>query len=413
MRILIALFLLLAFQAAAFSQAYWIYPDQFLTLQNAIDTAADGDVILVRPGTYTEPANDIVFDHRAITVRSDVDGYYWTHDLAPAETILTKGQSADIVTFLNDDHSVLEGFTITKSSVSYSKSCIYIKHASPTILSNLITKSQSHTATRAPGIHMVDKSCPLIANNVITRNKTYYGGSAIYCAESSPNIVNNTITDNKTTLHGAIDCLSNSFPAITNTIVYQNQGWADIYEDTSSNADVNYCCVSVWAGGGVGNFTYDPVFVDRPNGDLHIANNSPCRYHGNTYAVGMPLHDFEDDPRSGVGIVDVGADQFYRHLYVIGDTVPGGVVQVKVTATPRSWFQLFVGLDTYPYPVPTTYGYWHIAPPVQQSVLLGPVNAQGLFSLPMTLPPTPGPYRIVLQALVGDRLTNVYSMILE
>ncbi len=407
MRILISLFLLLAFQAAAFS-AYWIYPDQFLTLQNAIDTAADGDVILVRPGTYVEPS--IVFSNRAITVRSDVDGYYWTHDTSPAETVLTKGASADIITFQNNDTSVLEGFTITKSSVFYSGSAVYIKHASPTLLSNFITRSQNLTG---PGIYMIDKSAPLIANNFITHNKAYYGGSAIYCAESTPNIVNNTITDNVTTQHGAIDCLSNSFPTITNSIVFFNQGWASIYEDTSSSASVNYCCVPDWTGGGAGNFPFDPRFVDRMNEDLHIADISPCRYAGNTYAAGMPLQDFEDDPRTGVGIVDVGADQFYWHLYVTGDTVPSGAIQIRVTGPPGSVVSMYSSFSTLPFARLTPFGYWWLAPPSFGPCHLGTTTPQGLYGVPLALPATLGPYRLVLQCMVGNHLTNPYSIIVE
>jgi len=46
-------------------------PADFTTIQAAIDTSADDDTVIVRPGTYTGHGNrDIDFKGKAITVRS-------------------------------------------------------------------------------------------------------------------------------------------------------------------------------------------------------------------------------------------------------------------------------------------------------------------------------------------------------
>ena len=52
----------------ALSQVVWNVPGNFMTIQEAIDAAKDGDSVVVDPGTYTE---NIDFLGKAITVRSN------------------------------------------------------------------------------------------------------------------------------------------------------------------------------------------------------------------------------------------------------------------------------------------------------------------------------------------------------
>ena len=156
----------------------------------------------------------------------------------------------------------------------------------------------------------------------------------------------------------------------------------------------------------------DPLFVDEANGDFHLTFNSPCRGSGDNSVPGLPDFDFEGDPRIYQGTVDMGADEFYTHLYVTGDKTPGGAIQGKFVGLPGTTpVSLFIGSDVLPSPMNTMWGeYWLQAP----WFLFGPLGAipsDGVMVLSTTMPGSPpAPYDVPMQALIGlnaDSLTNL------
>ena len=64
-----SLILAVAFAQVAAADTYYV-PDDFATIQSAFDAAANGDTILVRPGTYVE---NLRLREKAITLKSVED----------------------------------------------------------------------------------------------------------------------------------------------------------------------------------------------------------------------------------------------------------------------------------------------------------------------------------------------------
>jgi hypothetical protein len=153
--------------------------------------------------------------------------------------------------------------------------------------------------------------------------------------------------------------------------------------------------------------------------DFHLTFNSPCRDTGDNTAV-TELTDYEGDMRIAYGTVDMGADEFYTHLYHTGDATPGGKVEIKFVGLPgTSPLAICSGAGVLDNPIPTNWGEWWnewwLEFPIIGPIGLGSIpSLDGVYVLPATLPPDiPGPYSIPMQAFVGDSLTNLCVMEVE
>ena len=98
-----------------------------LSIQSAIESAGDGDIILVDPGTYLGQIN---FLDKNITLASLVYSGYDQNDLEKA--ILDGDGQGPIVTFNDgqDQSAILLGFVIENGSASHSGGGILIEDAS-------------------------------------------------------------------------------------------------------------------------------------------------------------------------------------------------------------------------------------------------------------------------------------------
>jgi len=243
-----------------------------------------------------------------------------------------------------------------------------------------------------------------LTNNTIVGNTTDLEGGGIHCSEKSDLTVSNTILWNNHAPEGPEIWIGNgAFPS-TLTISHcdLDGGQASIYLDSG-------CTLNM----GAGMIDADPLFVDPANGDYHLFFHSPCSDAGDASAPGLPSEDFEGDPRSASNGVDVGADEFYFHLYSLGEVIPGNVITIRVTGQPDMATELFLGPGVRDPAMPTIYGDFYVKAPVT-SFYFGRTAANGVIDHQATVPPTwQSGNECAGQALVGSiswpssRLTNL------
>ena len=160
----------------------------FTTVGAAITAAANGDTVVVCPGTYVENIN---FGGKAIVVRSSGGA---------AVTILDGNAIDSVVTFRSGEGStsVLEGFTVRNGRAQSDGGGIRIRNASPVIRRNVIV---NNGACGVAGVSIASGS-PLIEYNTIANNVhlaciglNIGGGLAIF-GDSQAIVRRNHIYDN-------------------------------------------------------------------------------------------------------------------------------------------------------------------------------------------------------------------------
>jgi hypothetical protein len=168
---------------------------------------------------------------------------------------------------------------------------------------------------------------------------------------------------------------------LANSILWDNA--PDQIDSDGSDLVVNYSCIE---GGwpGTGNIQSDPLFVNPSANDLHLTYLSPCKESGHN-AGAIPLEDFEGDPRIAYGTVDMGADEFYTHLYYTGDATPNGDIELKFTDIPGTApVGFWVGSVILQTPLPTPYGDWwnlwwlDFSFPTAGPIVLAPIPSNGV-----------------------------------
>ena len=159
----------------------------FVTIQEAINAAIDGDIVVVKKGTYTGEGNrNLDFQGKPITIRSEN---------GPAETIIDCENLENTRGFYfhngETSSSIVNGFTIKNGNAEFGAG-IYLQYSSPTI-----------------------------ANCFIIENHGTYGGG-IRCDGSLSRFSNCLISNNAAVSGGGIGCWYNSSPTITECTFSQN-----------------------------------------------------------------------------------------------------------------------------------------------------------------------------------------------
>ena len=184
--------------------------EDFLSIQSAIESASDGDIILVDPGTYLGQIN---FLDKNVTLASLIYSGYDQYDLE--KTILDGNGQGPIVTFNDgqDQSAILLGFVIENGSASHSGGGILIEDASPTIDRNIIHNNHAGSCGgTGGGIAVQGESYPHIFSNVIHDNIVsgecdcicYYGGG-VYVDTTSWPVLGGSVTLGNTFYNNSAD----------------------------------------------------------------------------------------------------------------------------------------------------------------------------------------------------------------
>jgi hypothetical protein len=157
-----------------------------------------------------------------------------------------------------------------------------------------------------------------IEGNVISGNFADRGdGGGLYSCNGV--IRNNTIVSNRADNGGGLSACNGiirSCIILRNTVPFAG---AQLHAST----DPVYSCIQDWTGGGEGNISEDPRFVDAGNGDFRLRADSPCIDAGFN-SLDLPEFDIAGMHRIMFGgkslTVDMGAYEFYINKL---DPVPG------------------------------------------------------------------------------------------
>jgi hypothetical protein len=275
----------------------------YTTIQSAIGAVHNGDVVLVRPGTYVENIN---FNGKRIIVASR--GGADSTTIQAANT----GQAVVYFTSAEPKGTELSGFTVTRGG----QSGIYCNGSSPKIMDNVIEHNRSTYYNDGGGIDLNFTTGAVVKGNVIRRDTANTYGSGIHmqnctndticynllyqnrgvaeirCLTTKAAIYNNTIDVAGSRGHGIANQLGNDTIDCRNNIV-DNAVLDGIYAHNSGYARVEYNDIwdydrNAFGGAGIvqgtGNIFADPRFWGIPYGEPEgydlIPFFSPCEDTG-------------------------------------------------------------------------------------------------------------------------------------
>jgi hypothetical protein len=116
----------------------------------------------------------------------------------------------------------------------------------------------------------------------------------------------------------------------------------------------------------------------------------------------------------------MGADEFYYHLYHVGDVVPGGSIDIRVVGEPSLPVLLGLGSGVQDPPQSTMYGDLYLQMPLLGQWDLSVIPGNGVLFCPATVPPSwASGEQYPFQALVGPLgnpssvLTNLMTLTVE
>ena len=316
---------------------------QYTAIQQGIDDANNGEIIIVTQGRHTSTNNrDIDFKGKAITVQSSDPNKF---GVVRATIIDCNGSQPEphrgfIFNNGEDGNSILAGLTITNGGGFTEGGAIYCGGSSPSIRNCIITEN---SADYGGGICSNEDANVIATNCIISGNTAIEEGGGFYTYASSPGILNCTVIGNRAQTGGAEASCGEGNMSIVNCIFRDNRATDGNqialreYQQEITEVTVSYSDIEGGQAGvridpdmllnwGSGNIDADPNFIDGGrwddagtpmypdddffiSGDYHIPPQSPCVDAGDNNPVPAWLKDIDGQQRIFNGTVDIGADE--------------------------------------------------------------------------------------------------------
>ncbi len=224
---------LCAFVSSASASTLYV-PDDYSTIQVAVDGASDGDTIIVRDGTYVENV-DV---NKSVTIKSENGAEV---------TIIQAANLSDSVLEVFSDYVNINGFMVKRAGGMYFAG-IYLFNADHCAVSDNIIMSNNI------GIYLHSSSNNTLANNTASNNN-----NGIMLRSSS----NNAITDNIASNNDiGIDLDSSSNNTLTNNIASNNDITGIHLESSSYNTITNNTASS----------NYDAIYLYSSSNNVLTSN---------------------------------------------------------------------------------------------------------------------------------------------
>ena len=349
-------------------------PATYATIQAAINAAADGDEVVISPGTYVENIN---LGGKNIKVRSSDP----TSATIRSATIIDGNQAGPVINLAGSESlaCIIEGLTI-RNGKALQGGGISGHSAHATIRYNNIVQnaaegdhasgggvaaingvvhdcliSTNTASSRGGGIYGCDTriynniieynsvvsgsyqsqnigggidGCRTVKCNIIRHNNAVFGGGASYNFYVLDNIIHHNSAVSGAGVHAVFSFLGGNTIAHNTAsgeaggfLESDNYAWvvnnilwgntAPSMPQTNTPVPRFYCCIEGWSGGGLGTINSDPLFVNPAAEDFRLQAVSPCRDTGSTwYEWASPFCDALKNCRVAGSAIDMGAVEY-------------------------------------------------------------------------------------------------------
>lgn len=231
-------------------------PENFASIQAAINAANDGQTIIVSPGTYKENLNFNGKCNLTLVSTNPLD------EAVVAGTIINGNQTGACVVVENAETGIfISGFTITNGS------------------------GQSIDETTAGGGVFASGSSVTITNCSISENTAKAWGGGIYASNATVNIVNSIISANRNAAHGG-----------------------GVWAGSSSTITITNCTISgnlvTTAGGGINAFSANVTITSSTinNNTAHSGGGIYANSPSNVTITGTTINDNTANYGGGVKV---------------------------------------------------------------------------------------------------------------